>query len=64
MTFVKTALLLEKMQPGQKLAVYISAGEALENLPVAVQEKNGTVLSIEATPEGHHIIIIKKQYPP
>ena len=64
MTFVKTALRIERMAPGQTLAVRLNPGEALENVPRAVRHQGHDVLEI--APEiagksnGIHVILLRK----
>jgi TusA-related sulfurtransferase len=60
MTFVKTTLLLEKMQSGQQASIYLREGEALENLPTAILEKGGAVVSLQESPSGYHILTLQK----
>ena len=56
MTFVKTKLKLEKMEPGQILEVQLCEGEPLMNLPRSVEQEGHKVLGIKE--EGSHYKVI------
>ena len=43
MTWVRTKLALEHLEPGQTLEVRVPAGEALENVPRSAREAGHTV---------------------
>ena len=43
MTWVRTKLELERLEPGQTLEVRVPAGEALENVPRSAREAGHTV---------------------
>jgi len=65
MTFVRTKLLIERMQPGQTALVRLQNAEPLENVPRSVREIGHQVLSL--TPEnpgggdhGVHLLMVKK----
>ena len=65
MTFVRTKLLIEKMQPGETAQVRLKAKEPLENVPHSVREIGHEVVSIvpedpEGPADGTHILILKK----
>jgi len=64
MTFVRTKLMIEKMQPGESLEVRLQGAEPLENVPRSVREIGHEVVSI--TPEdsdgpadGIHRLVLK-----
>lgn len=64
MTFVRTKLMIEKMQPGESLEVRLQGKEPLENVPRSVREIGHEVVSI--TPEdagdplsGIHRLVLK-----
>ncbi|MFQ5534510.1 MAG: sulfurtransferase TusA family protein [Sphingomonadales bacterium] len=65
MTFVKTTLFLESMEPGKTVAVRLNAGEPLENVPRAARDHGHEVLDI--SPEhneqlqGVHIVLVQKR---
>ncbi len=65
MTFVRTKLLIEKMQPGETAQVRLKSKEPLENVPRSVREIGHEVVSLEPEttdePEdGVHLLHIKK----
>ena len=58
MTFVKTKLKLESLQPGSQLHVRLNRGEPLDNVPKSVSEQGYTVLGITPVDERDHIVEI------
>ena len=48
MTWVKTKLELERMEPGDELAVVCAPGEALENVPRSARDA-GHVVAVDGT---------------
>ena len=50
MTFVRTKLLIEKMQPGEVLEVRLAGAEPLRNVPRSAAELGHAILSLEAEP--------------
>ena len=65
MTFVKTKLLIESMQPGQVAEVRLKGKEPLENVPRSVRDYGHEIVSLEPEdPErptgGIHRLILKK----
>ena len=66
LTFVKTKLLIEKMQPGQVAQVRLRGTEPLENVPRSVTELGHTILFLEAEDPADsdndiHTLIIQKE---
>ena len=63
MTFVRTKLLLEKMNSGETATVRLSGGEPLHNVPRSVREHGHEVLSLdledESSPEGPYLLRIR-----
>src|SRR3954452_24129065 len=58
MTFVRTKLKLERMQPGEVLAVRLRGDEPLRNVPRAARDEGHIILGI--VPEGNdHIVTIR-----
>lgn len=47
MTFVRTKLLIESMDPGQVAEVRLRGAEPLKNLPRSIREHGHTVLKLE-----------------
>ena len=65
LTFVKTKLLIEKMDSGQVVQVRLKGAEPLENVPRSAREQGHVILGMEpedtdAGPDGVHILCIRK----
>ncbi|WP_372397909.1 sulfurtransferase TusA family protein [Azospirillum sp. HJ39] len=64
LTFVKTKLMVERMDAGQTLEVRLNAGEPLENVPRSLLELGHSILSVQPErkdePEGIHRLIVRK----
>jgi len=65
MTFVRTKLLIENMQPGETALVRLKNAEPLENVPRSVREIGHDVLSLETEDtdgpaDGVHLLMLKK----
>ena len=61
-TFVKTKLLIERMDLGEIAIVLLPDGEPLQNVPRSVREHGHEVLALTPDPEkpGIHILQIRK----
>ncbi len=63
-TFVRTKLVLERMNDGEILTVRLMGAEPLENVPKAVMEMGSKILSlepeVESEPDGVNILLIEK----
>ena len=61
-TFVKTKLLVERMEPGEVAEVRLNSGEPLENVPRSLKEAGHDVLGVEAESNGDaaHILRFRK----
>jgi TusA-related sulfurtransferase len=57
MTFVRTKLRLERMQPGETLAVRLRGDEPLRNVPRAARDEGHAILGIEADGDIHIVTI-------
>jgi tRNA 2-thiouridine synthesizing protein A len=57
MTFVRTKLRLERMQPGETLAVRLRGEEPLRNVPRAARDEGHAILSIEADGDAQIVTI-------
>jgi len=57
MTFVRTKLRLERMNPGETLAVRLRGEEPLRNVPRAARDEGHTVLGIETDGDIHTVTI-------
>jgi len=62
MTFVRTALFLEKMAPGETVAVRLKAGEAHRNVPRAARDQGHEVVGDDEEPGSDgaiHIVVLR-----
>ena len=57
MTFVRTKLKLERMQPGETLAVRLRGDEPVRNVPRAARDEGHTILGIAADGDVHIVTI-------
>jgi tRNA 2-thiouridine synthesizing protein A len=57
MTFVRTKLRLERMQPGKILAVRLKGDEPLRNVPRAARDEGHAILGIVADGDIHIVTI-------
>ncbi len=57
MTFVRTKLRLERMQPGEVLDVRLRGEEPLRNVPRAAREEGHIILGIIADGNDHIVTI-------
>ena len=57
MTFVRTKLQLERMRPGEVLAVRLRGEEPLRNVPRAARDEGHSILSIAADGDAHVVTI-------
>ncbi len=65
MTFVRTKLLIESMQPGQVAEVRLKGKEPLTNVPRSVRDYGHDILSLkledpDQPADGVHRLILKK----
>ena len=65
MTFVRTRLLIERMQAGEVAEVRLNAGEPLVNVPRSVREHGHEVLELMPedadVPAGPHRLLLRKR---
>ena len=59
MTFVRVKLALEKMQPGEILAVNLKGEEPLRNVPKSAAAEGHEILSCEAQAGGTYRLLIR-----
>ncbi len=57
MTFVRTKLRLERLNPGETLAVRLRGEEPLRNVPRAARDEGHTILGIETDGDIHTVTI-------
>ena len=60
MTFVKTKLELEKLDPGDKLEVLLTKGEPLNNVPKSATEQGFKVQEIEKISDEIYKVLIER----
>ncbi|MBW8268376.1 sulfurtransferase TusA family protein [Caldovatus aquaticus] len=60
MTFVRTRLELDRMQPGQLLLVLLRGAEPRENVPRAAAEQGHRVLALRDGEDGITRLLIRK----
>jgi tRNA 2-thiouridine synthesizing protein A len=60
MTFVRTRLALDRMQPGETLLVRLRGEEPLRNVPRTAREQGHEVLSLEAGPDGISLLLLRR----
>ncbi len=60
MTAVKVALKLSQMNKGDTLAVLLTDGEPLCNVPRSAEEAGNTIIGIESE-DSFHRVLIKKE---
>jgi len=60
MTFVKTKLELEKLQPGDELEVLLTEGEPLNNVPKTAVEQGFSVVEKAPVQGNVHRLLIRK----
>ena len=60
MTFVKTKLHLEQMEPGETTEILLTAGEPLDNVPRTAVEQGYQVLESVHLRDNIHKLVIKK----
>ena len=63
MTFVRTKLLMERMEPGEVAEILLSGGDPLENVPRSVLERGYEIISLEPENDNLYKLIIKKPLP-
>ena len=60
MTFVRTRLALDGMQPGQVLRVRLRGKEPLANVPRTAREQGHDVLALETGADGVATLLIRR----
>lgn len=61
MTFVKTKLKLETMEPGQHLEVILCDGEPLRNVPRSLKEEGHKIVGTKKEGNRFHLIVERGQ---
>lgn len=60
MTFVRTRLALDRMQPGETLLVRLRGEEPLRNVPRTAREQGHAVLSLETGADGISVLLLRR----
>ncbi len=60
MTFVRTRLALDRLQPGEELRVRLRGDEPRRNVPRTAAEQGHTVLSVDDSDDGATIVVIRR----
>ncbi len=58
-TFVKTKLKLEELEPGEVLEVILKSGEPLANVPRSAKQEGHKILKVEQQGENFRLLIRK-----
>lgn len=61
MTYVRTKLKLESLEPGALLEVTLRGAEPLKNVPRNARDEGHEVVSLEPRPDGTHVLLLRKQ---
>lgn len=59
-TFVKTKLRLEQMEPGEILEVTLAGGEPLQNVPRSVKAEGHKVLRVDNLGDNFYRLVIER----
>jgi TusA-related sulfurtransferase len=61
LTYVKTRIALERLGEGERLEVWLAAGEAVESVPRSAAEEGHRIVAVErlAAAEGFKVLIEK-----
>ena len=60
MTFVRTRLALDRLQPGDILRVRLRGEEPRRNVPLTAAQQGHTVLSVADAPDGMTVVSIRR----
>jgi TusA-related sulfurtransferase len=60
MTFVRTRLALDRMQPGETLLVRLRGDEPLRNVPRTAREQGHEVLSLRTGTDGVSLLLLRR----
>ncbi|MDR1623123.1 MAG: sulfurtransferase TusA family protein [Synergistaceae bacterium] len=59
-TFVKTKVALEELEPGQVLSIRMNDGEPVQNVPRSVKEEGHGILKLIDNGDGTWSLIVRK----
>ena len=60
MTFVRTRLALDKMQPGEVLLVRLKGADPIANVPRAAADQGHDPLDLLIEPDGVAVLVLRK----
>jgi TusA-related sulfurtransferase len=60
MTFVRTRLALDEIEPGQRLLVRLQGADPLANVPRAAADQGHDPLELTEQPDGTWLLLIQK----
>jgi len=63
-TFVKTRIALERLEPGEVLEVWLAAGEPARSVPASAAEEGHVVLGVEPLGPDAFRVYIRRAAPP
>ena len=59
-TFVKVKMALEDLAAGQLLAVHLTEGEPIQNVPRSLKDEGHKVLSVNQAADGTYDLVVQK----
>ncbi len=60
MTYVRTRLALDRMQPGQTLAVRLRGEDPARNVPASALRQGHTLISQATEPDGATLLLLRR----
>jgi TusA-related sulfurtransferase len=61
MTYVRTRLRLDRMQPGQILEIFLRGAESVRNVPRTAMEQGHGVVSLQTREDGITILRLRRK---
>jgi tRNA 2-thiouridine synthesizing protein A len=61
LTYVKTRIALERLGDGDRLEVWLTAGEPVESVPRSAEEEGHRVVAVEPLERGAYRVVIEKR---
>lgn len=59
LTYVKTRIALERLEPGDELEIWLASGEPVESVPRSAEEEGHRVVRIEPMGEDWRVVVEK-----
>ena len=60
LTFVKAKVTLDELDDGEVLAIRMSDGEPVQNVPRSIKEEGHQILKLEDNEDGTYTLYVKK----